>query len=476
LAGNLSTSTVEAGSFRDPLSSVFRHDGGVFRQFSEAGLERFSMAHGTGLLDELVEEGKLVGFRLVADGEVPLPQPSDDIRAVYQHDKLPLISYPYEWAFETLKDAALFHLDLNLRALEHGVQLTDATAYNVQFIGSKPIFIDHGAFEPYQEGTPWIAHRQFCEQFLNPLLLQVYRNVGFNEWYRGRLEGIATSDLASMLPHRAKLRPAILTHVVLPAYFDRKAARAKPSPKAAKGRQFKLPKSGLVGFLTGLRKFISGLSLPGGHTVWGDYATDNSYSSDEADKKRSNVAEFAATYTPATFLDVGCNSGAYSAVMLQNGAGSGVGLEFDIGAVNAAYVRAKTENLNFVPLYQNLANPSPAQGWDASERATLTDRISADAIVALAVLHHLVIGCNVPMERALGWLIERAPMGIVEFVPIDDPMVQTLLAGRRGFTHPYSEELFNAVLESKARVVKSEIVSQTGRRLVWYDRLDSGTP
>ena len=304
--------------------------------------------------------------------------------------------------------------------------------------------------------------------------MQVYRNIGFNEWYRGRLEGIATSDLASMLPLRAKFRPAILTHVALPAYFDRKAVRAKPSPKAAKGREFKLPKSGLVGLLTGLRKFISRLSLPGGHTVWGDYATDNSYSSDEAENKRSNVAAFAAEYTPGTFLDIGCNSGAYSAVMLKNGAGFGVGLEFDTGALNAAYTRAKTENLNFLPLYQNLANPSPAQGWDAGERATLTDRLSADAIVALAVIHHLVIGCNVPMERALGWLIDRAPRRIVEFVPLDDPMVQTLLAGRRGFTHAYSEDLFNAVLASKARVVKSETVSQTGRRLVWYDRSDSG--
>jgi len=446
----------------------------VFRQFSQAGLERFSMAQSTGLLDELVEEGKLVGFSAVADGEVPLPQTSDEIRAVYEHEKVPLISYPYEWSFETLKAAALFHLDLNLRALDRGVHLSDATAYNVQFIGSKPIFIDHGAFEPYEEGTPWIAHRQFCEQFLNPLLLQTHRNIGFNEWYRGRLEGIATSDLAAMLPLRAKFRPAILTHVVLPAYFDRKAVRAKPSPKAAKGREFKLPKSGLVGLLTGLRKFISKLSMLGGHTVWGDYATDNSYSSDEAEKKRGNVALFASSYTPRTFLDIGCNSGAYSAVMLENGAGFGIGLEFDTGALNAAYTRARSEDLNLLPLYQNLANPSPAQGWDAGERATLTDRVSADAIVALAVLHHLVIGCNVPMERALEWLIERAPQGIVEFVPIDDPMVQTLLAGRRGFTHPYSEELFNSVLESQARVVKSEIVSQTGRRLVWYDRSDVG--
>lgn len=433
------------------------------------------MAHATGLLDRLVEDGGLVGFRLVAEGEVPLPQLGDDVWAVYEHDKLPLISYPYEWGFEALKDAALFHLDLNLQALDRGVYLTDATAYNVQFVGGKPIFIDHGAFEPYQEGMPWIAHRQFCEQFLNPLLLQAYRNIGFNEWYRGRLEGIATSDLASMLPLRAKFRPAILTHVTLPAYFDRKAVRAKPSPKAATGRQFKLPKSALVGLLTGLRKFISGLSLPGGHTVWGDYATDNSYSSDEAEKKRRNVAEFAATYTPGKFLDIGCNSGAYSAVMLKNGAGFGIGLEFDVRALNAAYTRAKTENLNFTPLYQNLANPSPAQGWEGSERAALTDRLSADAIVALAVIHHLVIGANVPMERALSWLIDLAPRGIVEFVPTDDPMVQTLLAGRRGFTHPYSEELFNSVLESKALVVRNEIVSETGRRLVWYDRAGAGT-
>lgn len=447
----------------------------MLRQFSEAGLKRFLAAQETGLLDELVQDGKLVSFRPVAEGSVPLPDTAHEVCGVYEHDKLPVVSYPYEWAFETLKDAALFHLDLNLQALDSGIHLSDATAYNVQFVGGRPIFIDHGAFEPYQEGTPWIAHRQFCEQFLNPLLLQAYRNIGFNEWYRGRLEGIATSDLAAILPFRAKLRPAVLTHVTLPAYFDRKAVRAKPSPKAAKGKEFTLPKSSLVGLITGLRKFISGLSLPRGSTVWGDYATDNSYASDEAEKKRVNVAEFAARYTPATFLDIGCNSGAYSAVMLENGASAGVGLEFDSGALNAAYLRAKTENLNFTPLYQNLANPSPAQGWDANERGSVTDRLSADAIIALAVIHHLVIGSNVPMERALKWLIDRAPTGIVEFVPTDDPMVQTLLAGRRGWTHDYSEELFDRVLESHARVVKTETVSQTGRRLVWYERLDVRT-
>jgi len=386
-----------------------------------------------------------------------------------------MITYPYEWAFETLKEAALFHLDLNLGALDRNLHLTDATAYNIQFRGANPIFIDHGAFEPYQEGMPWIAHRQFCEQFLNPLVMQAFCKIGYNETYRGRLEGIATSDLSTMLPFHAKLRPAILTHIVLPAYFDRKALRAGATGQPSKSRNFTLPKSSLIGLLTGLRKFIKGLSPPGNQTVWGDYETDNSYASEESENKRRNIAEFANRYTPTRFLDIGCNSGAYSAVMLQNGANEGVGLEFDSGALNAAYRRAKSENLNFLPLYQNLANPSPAQGWDANERAAITDRLSVDAVIALAVIHHMVIGCNVPMDQALRWLIARAPRGVVEFVPTEDPMVQTLLAGRRGFTHEYSSEVFDRVLDQNARTLKSEIVSKTGRRLVWYERTEIST-
>jgi len=80
---------------------------------------------------------------------------------VLRHERIPFVSYPYEWTFSMLRDAALLQLDLNLAALEEGMILKDSTPYNVQFRGSKPVFVDIGSFERLREGAPWVGYRQF---------------------------------------------------------------------------------------------------------------------------------------------------------------------------------------------------------------------------------------------------------------------------------------------------------------------------
>jgi ribosomal protein L11 methylase PrmA len=462
-----------SSSLRDPRARVFFHGGRVFRVITAEAEHDFRTVRGSGLLDDLVSEEKLVPFTVVDPAKAKLPPGVDTASTLLEHEKLPLITYPYEWSFSGLKEAALFHLDIQIRALERGVKLNDATAYNIQFVGPRPIFIDHVSFSPYKENDPWVGHRQYCEQFLNPLVLQARLGIPFNSWFRGSLEGIASRDLAVMLPFSSYFSPSLLTNVMLPAYFDKKAARSRKVEDLAQrqARQGRLPRNALLGMFRSLAKEIRGLTPKQRVSAWANYTNEHTYDSEEVLKKTAFVSEFANATKPGIVWDVGCNTGQYSQAVLEHGGGFCIGLESDPVALDLAYRRAREENLNFLPLYQNVANPSPAQGWNGVERSSLKERVSAAATLALAVIHHLVIGSHIPMEYVLPWLVDMAPQGVLEFVPPTDPQIIRMTANRKGVTHPYSGDLFDAVLARLARVEKSETLPGSGRRLIWYSRI-----
>ena len=464
-----------SGSFRDPRARVFIGENHVFRELTETADRDFRQVRETGLLDDLVAEGSLVSFKDVKASEEILPAGVEGTSVLLKHEKLPYITYPYEWSFSGLKKAAIFHLDLQIRALERGVKLNDASAYNVQFVGPRPIFIDHVSFSPYQEDELWIAHRQFCDQFLNPLVLQSRLGIPFNDWYRGAMEGITTGDLAAILPISAYLSPGLLLNVLLPAYFERRAARSRKIEQLAQtqGTRGKLPRHVFGRMLRKLRKLIEGLSSGDHDSLWSRYTEENTYGDEEVREKTAFIAEFARKTEPGLVWDIGCNTGQYSKVLLDNGGGCSLGLESDPVALDKAFKRAVSEKLNFLPLYQNVTNPSPGQGWNGTERNRLKDRVSADGILALAIIHHLVISSYVPMEDALVGLMDMAPSGIIEFVPPSDPQIKRMLASRNNVTHEYSADLFDSVIAKAAHVVESRTLSASGRRLIWYTRLES---
>ncbi len=388
-----------------------------------------------------------------------------------EHDRIPYVSYPYEWGFNQLKSAALLHLDLQLQLLEEDVVLSDATAYNVQFVGSRPIFIDMLSFRPYRQGEYWGAHRQFCEQFLNPLLLRSVLGVPHNPWFRGSLEGIPTAELSRLLPLLKRYSWNIFSQVVLPAKLQRRALDAPEKAIERAGSNRGLSRAGYKGMLEQLRRWIARLHpADTGSTIWGDYAQTNTYSDHEADEKRRIIRDFASTVRPSRLVDLGCNTGEYSVAALEGGADYVVGFDFDQRAVDLAYSRASSRGLNFLPLWLDAANPSPDQGWRQRERAGFSSRTKADALIALAFEHHLAIGRNVPLPQVLDWLLAIAPVGIIEFVPKSDETIQKMLALREDIFADYSEPLFQSVLSQRARISKKTVISRSGRTLFEYDR------
>ncbi len=463
----MSSLNADPGSFRDPAGRVFDLNGRIFRTVNSVAAADFEFVRSNEAFKHLVAAGKVLGFTDAP--EDVLGEAGNAAHHLVEHPRIPFISYPYEWTFSALKAAALQHLDVQIEALAGGIVLSDATAYNMQFEGPKPLFIDLLSFRKYNEGEMWTGHRQFCEQFLNPLLLQAKTGVLYNAWYRGTQEGLPAADLRRVLPWRSKLSANMLLHVVAQAAFQKSSASTKMTGDTLKKAQF--PKASYARMLEKLRTWIESLQPLGvGKTVWQDYAGNHSYDDDEVTEKKQFIRAFAAEVKPQMLWDIGCNTGDYSKAALDGGADYVVGFDFDAGALETAYARAIAEELNFLPVMMDGANPSSGQGWNQRERKGLNERASADAIVALAYIHHIAIAKNVPLDDVVGWLINLAPHGVIEFVPKQDPMVVRLLQLREDIFPDYTEEHFLHCIEKRARIVSQKVVTNSGRNLVRYER------
>lgn len=458
----------EPASFRDPYSSVFVSGERVFRGLRGIAAQGFRALEQSGLLAACQSRGEMVECRELRQEEVP--QLYADFDIVLEHERIECVTYPYEWPFPALKAAATLHLDVQLAAFDAGISLRDASAYNVQFNGPRPVFIDMGSFKPYEAGEMWLGYDQFARQFLNPLVLTAVTGVPFQPWLRGSPAGISADDLARVLPWHSKLSPRIFLHVVLPARLQRRATARRVEQASKRIRSRPLSPARYRAMLLHLRKWIADITPAQRDTVWTDYADNMSYSEDARREKRAFVCEFMRAVAPVRVLDLGCNTGEYSALALANGACSVIGLESDFSALNAAFTRAQDEQPAFLPIYQDFANASPGLGWRLTERPPLRARLRADAVLALAVVHHLAIGRNLPLDEVVAEIVSLAVHGVIEFVEKSDSMVQRLLALREDVFPAYNVDAFRDALARVARIRRELALHGGSRRLFWFER------
>ncbi len=457
----------ETGSFRDPAGKIFYINGRIFRRLSKTGEKRFVFLHKEKIIDESIKKDYLIQTKILGNDEKSkLNLNVND--CILEHKKVPYISYPYEWSFSQLKTAAIFHLDFNLFLLDLGATLIDASAFNIQFIGNKPIFIDTLSIEKYSDGEPWKGHKQFCENFLNPLILKSKKGIKFNNWFKGNLEGIDTDDLDKLLGIFDKFSYNIFIHIYLLNKLDQKF-KSNKSLKPIEKKKF-IPKKNLILIIKQLKKFISNLRDFKSVSTWDNYSKNNSYTEIEESKKKQVVEEFVKKNSFNLIADLGCNDGEYSELSLKNGCKNLIGFDFDINTIDKAYERSLTKNLNFLPLYFDASNPSGNIGWNEKERKSFKNRANFDAILALAFEHHLAIAKNIPLNQVIEWMVSLAPTGLIEFVPKNDLTVIKMLELKGDIFPDYTIQNFENELNIKTKILSKSQVSESGRVIYEYKR------
>jgi ribosomal protein L11 methylase PrmA len=440
-------------SFRDPSGFVFRRDGEVLRQVNPAYREHFDRLVGSGLYAALARD------RLLLPHE-ELPAPAGAYK-VLRPEQVPFISYPYEWSFGQLKDAALLTLELQMRALAHGMSLRDASAYNVQFVGGRPVFIDTLSFEVLREGQPWVAYGQFCRHFLAPLALMARVDVRLSQLLRSHIDGVPLDLASRLLPWRTRLSPGLGIHLHLHA----KSQTRFSGETQGKSKVRAISLHQLRAIADSLTSTVRGLDWQPGGTEWFDYYEANNNYGDALREKEKLVGEFLDRARPKRVWDLGGNTGRFSRLAAARGA-QVVCWDLDPGCVETNYrhVRAHDE-AGVLPLLLDLTNPSPGLGWAHAERDALADRGPADTVLALGLVHHLAISNNVPLDRVAAYLARLARTLVIEFVPKQDSQVRKLLATREDVFPDYDEAGLERALAPHFSIERRAPIPGTARTL-----------
>lgn len=448
---------VNSGSFRDPSGFVFRQDGVVYRQVNQSYRADYDKLMETGLFAELVA-AKL----MLPHEEMPEMNSQGDAYKIIRPLEVPFISYPYEWCFSQLKDAAVLTLEIQKRALAHGMSLKDASAFNVQFVDGRPMFIDTISFERYQEGKPWVAYRQFCMHFLATLTLMKYCDIRMSEWFRVSVDGIPLDLASAILPFRTFFIPSIAMHIHIHAKSQKRYANKGLNKGMINMKMTKFDLSALVDNLEGSINRLEW--LPEG-TEWVNYYQDTNYSSDGLSNKKELVSEYLRVSGVRSVWDLGANDGTFSRIASELGIET-VSFDIDPACVENNYRKVKSSNeKHLLPLFQDLINPSPGIGWANCERNPLSLRGPTDMVMALALIHHLVISNNVQLLMVAQYFATLCIWLIIEFVPKEDTQVQKLLTTRIDIFDKYVVDHFEVEFERYFKIVKKSQIKDSCRRL-----------
>jgi len=452
-----------SASFRDPSGFVFRRDGVLYRQINSRYASEYDHLMESGLYDHLTKAGRLIPCKEV---KIPPAQPEISYKVI-QPEKIPFISYPYEWSFSQLKDAALVTLAIQKVALKYGMSLKDASAYNIQFMSGKAVLMDTLSLEFYQEGQPWVAYRQFCQHFLTPLALMAKTDIRLGQLLRVYIDGVPLDLASRLLPAHTRLNIGLVVHIYLHAKMQVKhAAKSKKIPQQKK----EMNKQSLLALVDNLMNTVRKLDWYPEGTEWSNYYEITNYNEVAFQQKKKYISEWVVEKLPEQVWDLGANNGVFSRLASEQGIFT---LSFDIdpAAVEQNYRQVKlAKEKNILPLVLDLTNPSPAIGWNNRERDSFTGRAPADMVLALALIHHLAISNNVPFSQLAEFFSEMGKWLVIEFVPKSDSQVVRMLQGRVDIFDAYSREAFEREFETHFIIHQKIKIDQSHRFLYLMER------
>lgn len=449
----------DEGSFRDPEGHVFVYDGQIYRTLSPSAAERMKAFLSLPFVCEEMGKGRLIPTKLLLASET-FPKGFSATENVLWHEKVANMTYPFEWTFSMLKDAALLTLELMEGLLENNYILKDGTAWNVCFVNGKPCFYDILSIDTYQDGQPWEGLTQFLQEFLYPLMIQAYHGLDFQPLWRATQQGIPVSLLYKTLPKTALLKKGVFKYVFLQEKFSANKAISEANLKQEFSSNA-FPKQALLNMLKDLRKCITSLQVTKDQSVWKEYDSQNSYEDADTKVKEEFIEGAMKVLKPSCTIDLGCNTGHYSFIAAKYA--RVISCDLDPTCVDYIYMK---KNPQVLPVVQNLMTPSPSMGWKLSERKDVFSRLQADTFLALALMHHLCIAQNVPLESFVKFLKTVAPKGVLEWVDKTDPMVQFLLRNRKDIFPDYTWENFEKIVKESFKIEKCITLNKGARKLL----------
>jgi len=445
-------------SYRDPAGFVFLKDGRVYRQVNTSYLDHYKHLMSSGLYDQLTKKGWLIKHEEVAHFSSGKP----DAPIILLPEQIPLISYPYEWCFTQLKDAALLTLNIMRASMDKGMILKDATPLNIQFIGARPVFIDTLSFERYDPHQPWIAYRAFCENFLAPLLLNAYLGMESGKLFLSHPDGVPVQDCANWLRFKSRFHSLALLHI----HLQKAVTHGGNDPN-----KNAFSKSKLLRIIEHLAGGIEKLKIPERRTTWNEYYDPAITSAEYLREKEEALKDFLSGIDYRSALDMGCNNGHFTKRLVRESVRV-AGTDLDAAAINDFYLSQKNRNDHTaLALVCDWLNPGADGGWENAERTNLISRVQSDLVMALALLHHLVLAKNVPFPLIASLLNRLCNKWlVVEFVTKDDERAKEMLE-RKGDIFPnYHPDAFEEALSEFFHLKKKRDLKGGSRILYLFEK------
>lgn len=447
----------DPGSFRDPEGSVFFYDKEVYRTFSSAGISKIRNLLKSDFFMKYVEEGKIIKTEIVDNIFTDKAFLS---AYLLKHQKIPFVTYPYEWSFYMLKDAALLTLSLLKDCLKNDFILKDGTAWNITFHKGKMCFFDVLSIDQYKEGQVWEGYSQFCKEFLYPLLINAYKDINFHTFFKGSLVGIDPKIANTFFTVLDWSRPGVFKHV----FLNSKLTHERKLEASHIKNNFSLPKSSLINIVNNLIQTIKKLHPPHKNSVWQDYTKKNTYTDRDIVVKREFVTSALEQFkSQGPTIDLGCNTGDYTELASQKV--SVISCDVDPACIDQIYLRSQTIKSNITPVVLDLMNPSAECGWRLKERSPIFNRLEANSFLALALIHHICIASNVPLESFMAFLASVSSQGVLEWVDKKDPMVQFLLRNREDIFSNYTWDNFEKVVPQYFKLERVQELNNGTRKL-----------
>ena len=451
----------ENSSFRDPSGFLFYENGILFRQINKSYEKHYLKLMSSGLYDELISKNLMISHE-----DVDMSVKSLDGFKIIKPEKIQFISYPYEWSFSQFRDAAILTLEIQKIALKHNMILKDASSYNIQFKNNHPIFIDSLSFEEYVEGQTWNAYGQFCRHFVAPIALMSNKDIRLQQLLRIHIDGIPLDLASKLLPIKTLAMFSLISHI----HFHSKSEK-KYSSKKINVKKINMKRRSFEGLIENLLSGIKKSKLKLEDTEWGDYYDDTNYTNESFNKKQKIVKEFLNLSNPDVVWDLGSNTGIFSRIASET-CSTVISFDIDPLAIEKNYLYLKNKNIkNILPLLMDLANPSGNIGWDNNERMSLINRGPTDMILALALIHHLVITNNIPLDRLVNFFQKLTRYLIIEFMPKEDSQISRLLVSREDIFKNYDKQNFENEFSKKFNIIKTVNIKNTLRTLYLMEKI-----